>query len=181
MIINQTNFTEESLRDLFCDAVTKVFGDATTFLDFLEDEEYSDKYDCCLNESGENYIINRETGEYINWYKLTHIGRCINISTSSTCNIQEWIEKWFEEFLTDFKESEKWGTSEEENYLKIINPGEDVDTCYGLELIELEPKYVNALLEGKQLYTNINCGEYAVIVKTRSQDNYEIRVVESEG
>lgn len=102
MIINQTNFIEKDLRALFCDAVTEIFGDAFTFLDFLEDEDYSDKYDCCLNESGENYIINRETGEYINWYKLTHIGRCISISTSSTCNIPEWIE----EFLSDFKESE---------------------------------------------------------------------------
>jgi len=72
------------------------------------------------------------------------------------------------------------GTSEEENYLKIINLGEDVNPCYGLELIELEPKYVNALLEGKQIYTTINCDEYAVIVKTRPQDSYEIRVVESE-
>lgn len=102
MIINQTNFTEENLRDLFCDAVTKVFGGSDTFLDFLEDEEYSNKYDVFVDGSGENYIINRETGEYINWYKLTHIGRCINISTSSTCNIPKWIE----EFLSDFKESE---------------------------------------------------------------------------
>lgn len=103
MIINHSNYVYvENLRDIFCEAVIKVFGSATTFLDFLENEEYSVKYDCFLNGSGENYIINRETGEYINWYKLTHIGRCINISTLSTCNIPKWIEK----FLVDFKESE---------------------------------------------------------------------------
>lgn len=101
MIINQTNFAG-NLRDLFCSSVVSIFGDTITFLDFLEDEEYSVKYNCYLDGSGENYIINRETGEYINWYKLTHIGRCINISTSSTCNIPKWIDK----FLFDLKESE---------------------------------------------------------------------------
>ena len=100
MIFNQTDFKD--LRDLFCNTVTKVFGDDTTFLDFLENKEYSDKYDCYLDYDGENYIINRETGEYINWYKLCHIGRCINISTSSW---HKNILKWIEEFLVEFKES----------------------------------------------------------------------------
>lgn len=99
MIFNQTNL--ENLRDLYSNAVTKIFGDSTTFLDFLENEEYSlSKYDCYLDYSGENYIINRETGEYINWYKLNHIGRDIHISTS------RWYmdtTKWIEEFLTEFK------------------------------------------------------------------------------
>ena len=101
MIFNQT--TRKDLRDLFCNAVTKVFGDSTTFLDFLENYDYSTiKYDCYLDHNGENYIINRETGEYINWYKLGHIGRCINISTLL------WykdVPKWIEDFLVDFKES----------------------------------------------------------------------------
>lgn len=101
MVFNQTNF--EGLRDLFCNAINHVFGNSTAFLDFLEDENYSAKYDCHLDSNGENYIINRETGEYINWYKLNHLGRCINISTSS---IYKNIPKWIEEFLVDFKESE---------------------------------------------------------------------------
>lgn len=102
MIFNQTNFKEEDLRDLFCSAVTKIFGDSTTFLDFIEDDKYSIKYDCFLDSDGENYIINRETGEYINWYKFYHIGRCINISVF---NMYENIPKWIEEFLVEFKES----------------------------------------------------------------------------
>jgi len=56
----------------------------------------------------------------------------------------------------------------DDEYLEIITPGEHVDPCYGLEEIELEPKHINALLEGKQIYTTINCGEYAIIVKMRS-------------
>lgn len=103
MIFNQT--THEDLRETFCNAVTKVFGNSTAFLDALENEEYStNKYDCYLDYGGENYIINRETGEYINWYKLTHLGRCITISTSSP---YKNIPKWIEDFLTEFKESEE--------------------------------------------------------------------------
>jgi len=101
MIFNNSDFN--SLRDLFCNAVTKVFGDSMAFLDFLENEKYSTKYDCYLDYNGENYIINRETGEYINWYKLDHIGRCINISTDGIMNIPKWIE----DFLVEFKESEE--------------------------------------------------------------------------
>ena len=102
MIFNYTN--REDLRQLFCDAVTKIFGDTMTFLDFLENEKYSTKYDCFLDYNGENYIINRETGEYINWYKLDHVGRSINISTELPyTDIQAWIE----DFLTEFKESEE--------------------------------------------------------------------------
>lgn len=101
MIFNYTNCKD--LRDLFCDAVTKVFGNSSAFIDFIENEKYSAKYDCFLDYDGENYIINRETGEYINWYKLTHVGRSISISTELPyTDIQAWIE----DYLTEFKESE---------------------------------------------------------------------------
>jgi len=105
MIFNQNNynnFNTTDLRELFCDSVIKIFGDAGTFLDFLENDRYSTKYDCYLDYNGENYIINRETGEYINWYKLDHIGRCITISTF---HMYKDIPKWIEEFLIEFKES----------------------------------------------------------------------------
>lgn len=105
MIYNQTNF-DKDLRDQFFNAVTKIFGDSMTFLDFLKNEEYSTKYDCFLNYCGENYIINRETGEYINWYNLDHIGRCINISI---LRLNTSVPKWIEEFLNDFKDSEDKG------------------------------------------------------------------------
>lgn len=114
MIFNHT--THKGLRDLFCNAVIKVFGDSGTFLDFLENEKYSDKYDCYLDYSGENYIINRETGEFINWYKLTHIGRSINMSAVKIRTKFKWytsfsryknITKWIEKFLVEFKESEE--------------------------------------------------------------------------
>lgn len=103
MILNETNFTTD-LGDQFCNAVSKVFGDSMEFLDFLEDEKYStNKYDCYLDYNGENYIIDRETGEYINWYKLDHIGRCINLSIFI---LRTSVTKWIEEFLVEFKNCE---------------------------------------------------------------------------
>lgn len=96
--------TRKDLRELFYEAVTKVFGDSMTFLDFLENHKYSSRYDCYLDYSGENYIINRVTGEYINWYKLDDIGRSITISTSV---MYKHISTWIEDFLVEFKESEE--------------------------------------------------------------------------
>lgn len=51
-----------------------------------------------------------------------------------------------------------------DEWFKIITPGEPVDQCYGLTTIELEPEHIKALVEGKQIYTTINCAEYAIIL-----------------
>lgn len=113
MLINQDNIKD--LRPLFCDVVIKIFGSVTEFLDFIENKDFSAiTYDCYVDCDGENYIINRETGEYINWYKFGHIGRDINISVlSNRSNISEWLKR----FLIEFKgkeafnmDTDKWRT-----------------------------------------------------------------------
>ena len=82
------------LRERLVNAVTEVFGDSEKFLDYIEDEKYiSSFYDVFYSGSGECYIINRSTGEYINWYKFTHIGRDIH----STVAPDDFIK-----FLSDF-------------------------------------------------------------------------------
>lgn len=101
MIFNQNNV--DNLRALFCNAVINIFGNTESFLEFIENEECSDKYDCFIDWNGENYIINRETGEYINWYKFNHIGRSICISVLSNRSI---ISEWLESFLVEFKGEE---------------------------------------------------------------------------
>ena len=99
-----TSSTYENLRDIVLLTVVDVFGGTDIFLDFLEYEEYGKQYDCCIDPNGENYIINRDTGDYVNWYKLTHIGRDPHVSmVSSTDDIKEFLKKFF----TDFKNSEK--------------------------------------------------------------------------
>lgn len=102
MLYNQTNFTKD-LGDIFYNAVTKIFGDSMTFIDFIENKKHSTKYDCYLDYNGENYIINRKTGEYINWYKLDHIGGMrINILI---LYLYTTVPKWIEEFLIEFKKA----------------------------------------------------------------------------
>ena len=54
-----------------------------------------------------------------------------------------------------------------DEWFKIINPGEPVDPCFGLSTIELEPEHIKALIDGKQIYTTINCAEYAIIIKRK--------------
>ena len=95
-------YNYSGLRELFCNIVNKVFEDTNIFLDFIENEEYTWKYNCYYDYSGENYIINRRTGEYINWFKFTHIGRDINISAYPFITIDE-VPEWIEKFLLDFK------------------------------------------------------------------------------
>lgn len=100
-----TSDTYENLRDTILHTVVDVFGGADNFLDFLEYEEYGQRYDCCIDPNGENYIIDRNTGDYVNWYKLTHIGRCPNVSIASDTN--DDIKEWLKKFFTDFKNSGK--------------------------------------------------------------------------
>lgn len=100
MVFNQSNCSD--IRDILCKTVSEVFGSHDEFFTFILNEAYSANYDCYIDGSGENYIINNVTGEYINWYKTYHLGRCLNVSI---VNFKpENIEKWFENFLTEFKE-----------------------------------------------------------------------------
>lgn len=103
MIFNQTN--TEGLRDLFCIEMLKIFRHSNLFLDFIENGEYSNKYDCFVNYDDENYIINRETGEYVNWYKFCNIGRDVHISINQSNKID--ISKWIYDFLVDFKRGDE--------------------------------------------------------------------------
>lgn len=90
-----TNVNVGDLRERFVDAVTEVFGDSEKFLDYIENLEYVPwNYDVFYSGSGECYIINRYSGEYINWYKFTHIGRDIH----STVAPDDFI-KFLSEFL----------------------------------------------------------------------------------
>lgn len=90
-----------TLRDDFVNAVKEVFdGDTLSFLDVIENEEYSPSiYDVFYDYNDETYIINRSTGEYINWYKFTHIGRDIHTT------IPDPSKDTFAKFLKEFKDS----------------------------------------------------------------------------
>lgn len=93
--IESINYVDGVSRDELCNEIIRIFGSGENFTDFIEDEKYGVGFDCFVEHDGENYVIDNKTGEYINWYKFYHIGRCLN----SRCNN-------ITEFLTKFKNSE---------------------------------------------------------------------------
>lgn len=97
-VYNAYNF--EGLRDFVYKSIDSIFG-IEQFLDMVDDnyDGIADKYDF-IRGIGDFYIINRETGQYINWYKYTHIARDIHMNFDP-------IE--LRKFLIDLKkEWEKW-------------------------------------------------------------------------
>lgn len=100
-----TDSTYENIRDIILHTVVDVFEEDDSFVDFLENGLYDHvQYDCFIDPDGENYIINCDTGDYVNWYKLNHIGRYPHVSMVSCSNdIKEFLKKFF----TDFKNSGK--------------------------------------------------------------------------
>ena len=53
----------------------------------------------------------------------------------------------------------------------IFDKDEEVDHCYGLETFTMTESDLNALLNGKKLYTQINCGEYAIEINYSGEDH----------
>lgn len=92
----------QTLRDDFINAVKEVFDeDISSFLDVIENDEYDPmKYDVFYGyDYDETYIINRLTGEYVNWYKFNHIGRDIHTTISDPTKDK------FVKFLKEFKDN----------------------------------------------------------------------------
>ena len=103
MIADQN--THPTLREDLVKEIDNVFGDYQIFLDYIEEEMYGANFDCFARSDDESYIINRNTGEYINWYKFYHIGRDVHISYNDKLDINK--------FLTEFKndhqcDSDEW-------------------------------------------------------------------------
>lgn len=76
-------------REQLCEVVKGIYSDFDKFLDDVEEDcVYSFNVYCSINESpgnGEILILEKETKQYISWYKLSHIGRDLetNIPTYS--------------------------------------------------------------------------------------------------
>jgi hypothetical protein len=66
-------------RDLLCEKIKNVFGDYDTFLDLIEFGD-SNRFELFVSNgdcvgSGNVLLLDLETGYFLRWYKLTHIGR----------------------------------------------------------------------------------------------------------
>lgn len=51
----------------------------------------------------------------------------------------------------------------------IYEKNEKVDACYGMEEYKITKEDMDALINGKKLYTTINCGEYAIVIEMESK------------
>jgi len=71
-------------RNEFVNHIENIFEDIDKFFDIIEKGVIGFDYlqnpsDGC---SGEIYIVDRDTKQYVNWYKLTHIGRDFHTNMS---------------------------------------------------------------------------------------------------
>ena len=86
------------LRELFIESINKVFDTDDDFMD-LVDNKHIIGFDIFVDtgESDEVYIIDRNTGEYINWYEFYHLGRTMSINFEPSKLV---------DFLTRFKNAD---------------------------------------------------------------------------
>lgn len=75
--LDQYPIDREEFTNIFC----SVFNpDNICDIIFSGYEGYS--YKCWIYDD-EVYILNKETGDFINWYKIDHIGRCLTSTIGS--------------------------------------------------------------------------------------------------
>lgn len=85
-------------RDEFTDLVMKNFnGDCEMLLDAIEEGITLESFKLWYFEE-EVYILHLTSGTLINWYKITHIGRCLQ------CNKELSIKVYNEFFRLLYKE-----------------------------------------------------------------------------
>ena len=71
-------------REIFTNIFTSIFSNdnISKILDIIYSGYESEKYKCWIYDD-EVYLLNKETGMFINWYKLDHIGRCLQSTIGS--------------------------------------------------------------------------------------------------
>jgi len=97
MKVYNTNNTP-SLRENFIESINKVFDNEDDFMDLVENKHIIG-FDIFVDtgESDEVYIIDRNTGEYINWYEFYHLGKTMSINFEPSKLV---------DFLTRFKNAD---------------------------------------------------------------------------
>lgn len=82
-------------REDLCKVVKEVYGDIDKFLDDVEEDRIRRfSVFCTINESSGNgnvLILDRETHQYISWYKFSHLGRDLHTNINSEVELFEFI------------------------------------------------------------------------------------------
>lgn len=56
---------------------------------------------------------------------------------------------------------------------EIVDKDAKINTCYGLEAFRITKEDIVALLSGKELYSTVNCGEYAITIELAESEGKE--------
>lgn len=88
-------------RDKFIEILEKHFNgkELDELFDYITEGFVSESFKLLLQDE-EVYIICLSSGVIINWYKLCHVGRCLNFNTKlSEDELDDIFEKLHEEIL----------------------------------------------------------------------------------
>ena len=106
MSINKSLYVEVKspseiiFRKELCDVVSKIFGSEEKFLDIIEDDiPYG--YHYFKYEGDEIYIIDVQHNRYINWYKLTHIGRDFHTDMNTKEEVIDFLQRLYDKWLKE--------------------------------------------------------------------------------
>ena len=87
-------------RDELCEAVDRIFGSEEKFLDIIE-EDIPYGYHYYKYDGEEIYIIDRYHNKYINWYKLTHIGRDFHTDMKTKEEVIDFLQRLHDDWLKE--------------------------------------------------------------------------------
>ena len=89
--------SEVIFRDELCSEIERIFGSIDKFFDIVEEdipyEWHYFKYDF-----DEIYIIDRKNCKFMNWYKLTHIGRDLHTDMKTKEEVIDFLQRLYDDW-----------------------------------------------------------------------------------
>ena len=87
-------------RAALCEAVKRIFGSVEKFLDIIE-EEIPYGYHYYKYDGEDIYIIDHYHNKYINWYKLTHVGRDFHTDMRTKEEVIDFLQRLHDDWLKE--------------------------------------------------------------------------------
>lgn len=87
-------------RPALCEAIKRIFGSEEKFLDIIE-EDIPYGYHYYKYDGEEIYIIDRYHNKYINWYKLTHVGRDFHTDMKTKEEVIAFLQRLHDDWLKE--------------------------------------------------------------------------------
>lgn len=87
-------------RETLCNVIKEFYNDIDSFLDDVEEDcVYRFGVFCKINESPGNsdvLILDSETQYFVLWYKLSHVGRCLETNIPDETTLKTFIKNFKE-------------------------------------------------------------------------------------